>query len=151
MFTASSSFFKAAKLLTFLTPTSIRLLRSNHRKWNVRVVSYFLFYWLSLSKLFDHQIVVTFAVSFSSRSEIKYRAYLECNRSRDISVGIAHWLRAGRPRGRSSSPGRVKNFIFLHVVQTGSGAHRASYRMCTGGPFPGGKAVGAWSWPLTSS
>jgi hypothetical protein len=29
------------------------------------------------------------------------------------------WLRAGRPRGRSSSPSRVKNF--LHVVQIGSG------------------------------
>jgi hypothetical protein len=30
------------------------------------------------------------------------------------------WLRARRPRGRSSSPGRVKNF--LHVVHTGSGS-----------------------------
>jgi hypothetical protein len=29
------------------------------------------------------------------------------------------WLGAGRLRGRSSSPGRVKNF--LHVVQTSSG------------------------------
>jgi hypothetical protein len=28
------------------------------------------------------------------------------------------WLRAGRPRGRSSSPGRVRNFF--DVVQTGS-------------------------------
>jgi hypothetical protein len=34
------------------------------------------------------------------------------------------WLQAGRPRGRSSIPGKVKNF--LHVVQTGSGAHPAS-------------------------
>jgi hypothetical protein len=25
----------------------------------------------------------------------------------------SHWLRAGRPRGRSSSPGRVKNFLFF--------------------------------------
>jgi hypothetical protein len=30
------------------------------------------------------------------------------------------WLRAGRPRGWSSSPGRVKNFS--HVVQTDPGA-----------------------------
>jgi hypothetical protein len=30
------------------------------------------------------------------------------------------WLWVGRPRGRSLSPGRVKNFL-LHVVQTGSG------------------------------
>jgi hypothetical protein len=31
----------------------------------------------------------------------------------------------------------------LPVVNTGSGAHLASYAMGTGGPFPGGKAVGA--------
>jgi hypothetical protein len=54
--------------------------------------------------------------------------------SRDSVVGIAtgygldDW-------GRSSSPGRVKNF--LHV-QTGSGAHPASYPMGTGGSFPRG-------------
>jgi hypothetical protein len=41
-------------------------------------------------------------------------------------------LWAGRPRSRSSSPGRFKNL--LHVVQAGSGAHPASYPM--------GKAVG---------
>jgi hypothetical protein len=44
------------------------------------------------------------------------------------------WLRAGRLRGRSSSPGRVS---FLHVVQTGSGAHQASHTKGTGGSFPG--------------
>jgi hypothetical protein len=31
----------------------------------------------------------------------------------------------------------------LHVVQTGSGAHPASYPMGTGGSFSGGKAAGA--------
>jgi hypothetical protein len=51
------------------------------------------------------------------------------------------WLGAGRPRGRSSSPGRVKNF--LRVIQTGSGAHPASYPMGTGGFFPGGRTAGA--------
>jgi hypothetical protein len=39
------------------------------------------------------------------------------------------------------SPGRVKNF--LHSVQTGSGAHPASYPVGTGGSFPGGKVAGA--------
>jgi hypothetical protein len=47
------------------------------------------------------------------------------------------WLRVGRPRGRSSSLGRVKNL--LYVVQIGSGVHTIS----TGGPFPGGKAAEA--------
>jgi hypothetical protein len=45
------------------------------------------------------------------------------------------WLRAGRPTGRSSSPGRV--------VQTDSGAHPASYPIGPGGSFPGGKEAGA--------
>jgi hypothetical protein len=49
------------------------------------------------------------------------------------------WLRAGRPRGRNSSPDRVKNF--LHSVQTGSGVHPTSYPMSTGGSFPGGRAA----------
>jgi hypothetical protein len=37
----------------------------------------------------------------------------------------------------------------LHLVQTGPGAHPASYPMGAGGSFPGGKAAGVWSWPLT--
>jgi hypothetical protein len=44
----------------------------------------------------------------------------------------------------------VQDFSFLHSVQTGSGTQPASYPMGTGGSFPGGKAAGAWSWPLTS-
>jgi hypothetical protein len=40
----------------------------------------------------------------------------------------------------------LQEFSLLHVVQAGSGAHPASYTMVTGG-----KAAGAWSWPLTSS
>jgi hypothetical protein len=53
------------------------------------------------------------------------------------------WLQAGRPRARSSSPGRQE--LSLHVVQIGPGAHPASYPMGTGGSFPGGKAPGARS------
>jgi hypothetical protein len=44
-----------------------------------------------------------------------------------------------------------QDLSFLHVVQTGSGAHPASYPMGTGGFFPGGKAAGTWSWPITSN
>jgi hypothetical protein len=36
------------------------------------------------------------------------------------------------------------------ISQIGSGVHLASYPMGTRGSFPGGKAAGAWSWPLTS-
>jgi hypothetical protein len=36
-----------------------------------------------------------------------------------------------------------QEFFLLHVVQTGSGAHPASYTMGTGGSSSGGKAAGA--------
>jgi hypothetical protein len=49
---------------------------------------------------------------------------------------------------RSSNPGRFKNF--LHVVQTGSGAHRASYPMDTGA-ISSWESAEAWRWPFTSN
>jgi hypothetical protein len=42
------------------------------------------------------------------------------------------------------------NFCLHHRVQNGSEAHPVSYPMGTSGSFPGGKAAGAWNWPLTS-
>jgi len=42
------------------------------------------------------------------------------------------------------------NFSPHHRVQTGTGAHPPSYPMGTMGSFPRGKAIGAWSWQLTS-
>jgi hypothetical protein len=38
------------------------------------------------------------------------------------------------------SPAGAKSFSSILCVQTGSGAHPASCRVGTGGPFPGGKA-----------
>jgi hypothetical protein len=43
-----------------------------------------------------------------------------------------------------------KDFSLLHSVQTGSGAHAASYPVGTGGSFPRGKEAGAWRWSVTS-
>jgi hypothetical protein len=45
----------------------------------------------------------------------------------------------------------LQDFSLPHSIQTGSGAHPASYPRGVRGPFPGGKATGAWSWPLTST
>jgi len=42
------------------------------------------------------------------------------------------------------------NFSPHYHVQTGSGAHPASYPLVIGGSFPGGKAAGAGSWSITS-
>jgi len=50
----------------------------------------------------------------------------------------------------SSSPGRGKKGCYYHHrVQTGIVGVPHSYAMGTGGAFPGDKAAGAWSWPLT--
>jgi hypothetical protein len=62
-----------------------------------------------------------------------------CYYSRDSSVGIVteHELVE-----RGSISARGKRFL-LHRVQTGTGAHTASYPMSTAGDFPGIKAAGA--------
>jgi hypothetical protein len=71
-------------------------------------------------------------------------------KSRDSSVGVvlgyglddqglSFWFLA-----------RVWNFSLHHHIQNISGAHPASYPMGTRGSFPGVRAAGAWSWPLTS-
>jgi len=41
--------------------------------------------------------------------------------------------------------------LSLHqCIQSSSGAHEAWHPMGIGGSILGGKADGAWSWPLTS-
>jgi hypothetical protein len=64
----------------------------------------------------------------------------------DSSIGI------GLDNGGSRVwfPAGDGNFSLHSRVQNGSGVHPASYPMGTRGSFPGGKAAGAWSWPLTS-
>jgi hypothetical protein len=63
--------------------------------------------------------------------------------SRDTSVGIAldYGLDDGGSRVRF--PAGAGNFSLHRRVQNGSGAHPASYRMGTGGSFPGGKEARA--------
>jgi hypothetical protein len=45
--------------------------------------------------------------------------------------------------GQGSIPGRSRDFSLLHSVQTGSGAHPASYPRGTGDSFLRGKGVRA--------
>ena len=68
----------------------------------------------------------------------------DCIRSvtyrRDTSVGAA-------TRYGMDGPGfKCRGEIFAAPVQTGPGAHPASYTLGTAS-FPGGKAAGAWGWP----
>jgi len=61
-----------------------------------------------------------------------------------FSFGATGWMIGG------SSPVRGWEFSLHHRVQTGFGAHPASYLVGTRGCFLWGKAAGVWSWPLTS-
>jgi hypothetical protein len=62
--------------------------------------------------------------------------------SRDSSIGIATGYGLEEQGGGSSSPGRVKKFSLLHIVQTGSGVHPTSYKLGIGVSFPGVKPQG---------
>jgi hypothetical protein len=91
-----------------------------------------------------------FSLQSRFRSSYISVTHWNVNESRDSSVGItiAYGLN-NRMIGVRFVVG-AGNFFFQHRVQTGSGAHPAFYPMSTEGSFPGGKAAGVWSWPLTS-
>jgi hypothetical protein len=63
----------------------------------------------------------------------------------NLRAGIAHWYSPGIRAGRLGVRVLVElgNFSPHYRVQTGSGAHPASYPMGTRGTFPVGKAAGA--------
>jgi hypothetical protein len=65
--------------------------------------------------------------------------YILDEKSRNRSVGIATGYGLD---GLGSIPGSV-NFYLHHSVQTGSGAHPASYLVGTRGSFPRSKAAGS--------
>jgi hypothetical protein len=70
-------------------------------------------------------------------------------KSHDRSVGIALGYGLDDRGSRVRFPAGVGNFS-LHRVKNGSEVHPTSYPMDTRVSFAGGKAAGAWSWPLTS-
>jgi hypothetical protein len=55
------------------------------------------------------------------------------NVGQDISVCITNGLQARRLRNWGRSLAGARDLSLLHTVQTGSGAHQASYTMGTGG------------------
>jgi len=46
-------------------------------------------------------------------------------------------------------PAGARYYSLRHRVQTGSGAHPASYPIGTGVSLPWGEAAESWNWPLT--
>jgi hypothetical protein len=70
---------------------------------------------------------------------------------RDSSAGTALGYGLDDRGSRVRFPARAGNFSLHLRVQNCSGAHPGSYTMGKRGSFPGGKAAGAWSWPLNPS
>jgi hypothetical protein len=73
------------------------------------------------------------------------------NGSHDSSVGIATRLRAERQRNWGSISDREKRFFCSTHCPHRLAGPRASYKMGTGGCFPGDKGTWAWGWPFTSN
>jgi hypothetical protein len=83
-----------------------------------------------------------------------FRHWLQINiiiRSRYSSLAMALGYELDDRGSRVRFPEGAGNFSLHRRVQNGSGAHPASYPMGSRGSFPGGKAAGAQSWPLTSN
>jgi hypothetical protein len=70
-------------------------------------------------------------------------------KNRGSSVGIALGYGLDDRCYRVRFLAEAGNF-FHYRVQNDSRAHSAFYPMGTGCSFPGGKAAGAWNWPLIS-
>jgi hypothetical protein len=75
-------------------------------------------------------------------SDTKFQYPLITQRNRDIAVHIATGYRLDG-QGRGVRVPIREGFSSLHIVQTCSGAHPASYPMDTGASFSGDKAAGA--------
>jgi hypothetical protein len=69
--------------------------------------------------------------------KLYFGRYIVLQRSRD-----SDWLRAGRPRGRSSSPGRVKNFLFSTSSRRALGSTQPPIQWVPGAILSGVKRSG---------
>jgi hypothetical protein len=106
------------------------------------------------------------ATNVSKQSHLKPVAQLVLQSSRAVCGGpntdnsyatwryditwYINWLRTGRPRGRSSSPGRGKIFLLSTSTRPVLGPTQPPIEWVPGALSPGCKAAGSWSWPLTT-
>jgi hypothetical protein len=107
-----------------LSHTAI-VLDTIHRVLNINKISG-VYYIPTCSKYADTTTPVIYWLTYKFRT-------LSVPISSDSSVNIATAYGLDR---RGLIPSRGKRFSLLHSVQTGSGAHPASYPMGTAGPFP---------------
>jgi hypothetical protein len=104
---------------------------------------------------FPHLVWVSWILCAGTRNnmicaEYRQNKKIQNSKSRNSSVGIALGYGLDDRGSTVQFPAGAGNFSLHHRVQNGSGAHPASYPMGTRGSFPGVKAAGEWSWPLTT-
>jgi hypothetical protein len=88
------------------------------------------------------KLIIIYGVCEKMCIYIYISIYIHIVKSRDSAVGIATGYRLD-DQGIGIRVPVGQKFSFLYVVQTGSGAHPASYRIGTGGSSPVGKVAGA--------
>jgi hypothetical protein len=76
------------------------------------------------------------------RTSTSFKGATHGTRSRDSSVGIATGYGLDDQGEREFESRLGKKCSLLHIVQTGSGVNPTSYKMGTGGSFPGVKRHG---------
>jgi hypothetical protein len=75
----------------------------------------------------------------------RYNSETRYTWSRDSAVGIPTGYRLDKRGAGARVP------VWLWIFSSPSCPDPPSYPMGTGGSFPGDKAAGTWSWPLTSN
>jgi hypothetical protein len=86
----------------------------------------------------------------STGAGTKKKTHLSINYSTTKEIMGRNWLRAGRPRGRSSCPVQARFFYSPRPPDRLWGP-QASCRKGIGSSFPGGRAAGARSWIVPRS
>jgi hypothetical protein len=74
-----------------------------------------------------HSPIITFP------GRITARGYVEKS-GNQVHIRCSDWLQAGRPRGRSSSPRRVKNFHFSMSSKPALGSTQSPIQWVPGAP-----------------
>jgi hypothetical protein len=97
---------------------------------------------LSWTKLIEvTRVLLSLCFSCKNIALKTFTQIYACDRSQD-----SDWQQAGRQRGRSLSPSRVKNFFSSSRLDRLWGSC-ILLSIGARGSYPGGKAAGAWSWP----